>query len=535
MIYIGNLHKGHEDTLRKGLVIRCDRGHSVLCNPFKVDSEDKRDWSCEQFQAYFDKKVREKTDTAFMNELRRIYHLALQQDIVLACWCYPKRCHTQTIKAYLDKYLSKAKSICTVFQMSNGSYRERTIENAQAADITLAFAVDFNTAGERCTKNAAQGKYIDIALPTDLSRLDKTSFAKAVDKATYTIMPVLKSISANTIKRGLIINIAGNGIYMLAKYGITMQALCNFIYFVIYNIKQAFPIKQIRSGGQTGADEAGILVGQKLNIPTLVFAPNGWRFRNINNKDIADERLFKQRFYPQRLTQQRTAQYKPRAKRKEYSRELTPYEKKTLQFCINKHKWTEQMRQAMAASMIREFATVLYTHITSQRQFVNDVEDYCLERTFEQDGKVISGADKFTSLKYKALCLIEQVKYIVLDTKTSHVSIGTVALSQYNIYPSDGIIRTPKIYIAWRKPLPKPKAKTPTEAERRALAEQRCQLKQAYEEQLPETLRERNMHLYRDTREDHSWLEGIQTARAAREEQERHSQLLEQLKDKYKK
>lgn len=107
MLYLGNLHKGHESTLRHGVVVRCDRGHSVLCNPFRVTSEDKRDASCEQFQAYFSKKVREKTDAAFMNELRRIYQLALRQDVTLACWCYPKRCHTQTIKAFLEQYLHK--------------------------------------------------------------------------------------------------------------------------------------------------------------------------------------------------------------------------------------------------------------------------------------------------------------------------------------------------------------------------------------------------------------------------------------------
>ncbi len=109
MIFIGNLHKGQESTLRHGVVVRCDRGHSVLCNPFKVTSEDQRDRSCDQYQVYFDKKVSEKTDTAFMNELRRIYQLALTSDVVLACWCYPKRCHTQTIKAFLEQFLMKDK------------------------------------------------------------------------------------------------------------------------------------------------------------------------------------------------------------------------------------------------------------------------------------------------------------------------------------------------------------------------------------------------------------------------------------------
>lgn len=122
MIYIGNLHKGQEHTLRRGVVVRCDRGHSVLSNPFKVTSEDKRDWSCDQYQKYFDKKVREKKDSAFMNELRRIYHLALKQDIVLACWCYPKRCHTQTIKTFLESYLKQ-----------NNQYKQRRGANKYRA------------------------------------------------------------------------------------------------------------------------------------------------------------------------------------------------------------------------------------------------------------------------------------------------------------------------------------------------------------------------------------------------------------------
>ena len=109
MIFIGNLHKGQESTLRHGVVVRCDRGHSVLCNPFKVASEEQRDWSCDQYQTYFDKKVREKKDAAFMNELRRIYQLALTSDVVLACWCYPKRCHTETIKNFLEQFLKRDK------------------------------------------------------------------------------------------------------------------------------------------------------------------------------------------------------------------------------------------------------------------------------------------------------------------------------------------------------------------------------------------------------------------------------------------
>ncbi|MCM1035515.1 MAG: DUF4326 domain-containing protein [Paludibacter sp.] len=126
MIYIGNLHKGFEQTLRHGLVVCCDRGYSVLANPFKVSSEAERDESCNRYKDYFEEKVRTKTDTAFMNELRRVYLLALRQDIVLACWCYPKRCHTQTIKTFLESFMPPAaiKQITpSVSDWSGGRYK----------------------------------------------------------------------------------------------------------------------------------------------------------------------------------------------------------------------------------------------------------------------------------------------------------------------------------------------------------------------------------------------------------------------------
>lgn len=313
MIYIGNLHKGHEDTLRKGLVIRCDRGHSVLCNPFKVDSEDKRDWSCDQFQAYFDKKVREKTDAAFMNELRRIYHLAMQQDIVLACWCYPKRCHTQTIKHFLEKYLKRE--------------------------------------------------------------------------------------------------------------------------------TQHQPSKP----------------------------PHG----------------------------------------------LDADEKKKLEW-LKKKGCDEKKRKGSAYNFINAWASVLRVGDTTARQFVEEQYKVCADNYSRKYAE---------SFAFKAVCVLDQVKSIEKKYYRYFESDGTIALSGVHTSKDAGMRYIPYIVIHWKDEKPeiiKPKP------DRKGLQLQADEL-------LSEELKSTNMHLYRDTREDHSWLEGIQTARAAREEQERHSQLLEQLKDKYKK
>jgi hypothetical protein len=47
-----------------------------------------------------------KTDEVFVNELRRLYKIYQQYGkLELFCWCAPKRCHAETIKRFLEKYI----------------------------------------------------------------------------------------------------------------------------------------------------------------------------------------------------------------------------------------------------------------------------------------------------------------------------------------------------------------------------------------------------------------------------------------------
>ena len=77
---------------------------SPLGNPFVMKSEADRDAVCDQYQAWFDRKVKN-GDERVMNELRRLYRLAKKGDLVLGCFCAPKRCHGETIKAFLETHL----------------------------------------------------------------------------------------------------------------------------------------------------------------------------------------------------------------------------------------------------------------------------------------------------------------------------------------------------------------------------------------------------------------------------------------------
>jgi hypothetical protein len=82
--------------------IYCGRG-SPLGNPYRMNSEAQRDQVCEQYETYFKENV--KVPGPLRDEVIRIYRLAQNQDIALECFCAPKRCHCDTIKAFIEENL----------------------------------------------------------------------------------------------------------------------------------------------------------------------------------------------------------------------------------------------------------------------------------------------------------------------------------------------------------------------------------------------------------------------------------------------
>lgn len=160
------------------------------------------------------------------------------------------------------------------------NYGHRTFVNASLSDATIAFAVDFTTSGEICTKNAVnQSKkiYIPINIREDFNiKLDE-------------IASKLQNCSK--------LNIAGNGIMTLNKYGITQEECDEIVFNLLYKLINEYncSFSEIRSGGQTGFDEAGIKASVMLGIKTICYFPKGWRYRSLSG-DISDEAKFKQRF-----------------------------------------------------------------------------------------------------------------------------------------------------------------------------------------------------------------------------------------------
>jgi hypothetical protein len=99
-------------------------------------------------------------------------------------------------------------------------------------------------------------------------------------------------------KPSVSINIAGNGIYSL---NMSQCRLDSIIWLSLAEVierlkKKGVEVLELRSGGQSGVDEAGLKAARRLGIPCECLAPKGWLFRDSSHCDISDEVKFKARF-----------------------------------------------------------------------------------------------------------------------------------------------------------------------------------------------------------------------------------------------
>lgn len=95
MIIIGRKQDPRAEYIGRG---------SPLGNPFVMKHEGMRDAVCELYEIWFAEQVAHNNQRV-LNELRRLYKIAAQGDLVLGCFCAPKRCHGETIKRFLEGHL----------------------------------------------------------------------------------------------------------------------------------------------------------------------------------------------------------------------------------------------------------------------------------------------------------------------------------------------------------------------------------------------------------------------------------------------
>lgn len=176
----------------------------------------------------------------------------------------------------------------TFKEHKTAGYPGRTIENAQA-DVTLAYAFNFLTSGEKLTRNAVEAA-------------GKLYFPLMADHLPPDVMEQVGSVIG--LGETKTINIAGNALDTCLKFNnrYSQQVIDTTVYITLNVILRiaypnGFPKDlQIQSGGQSGFDEAGLKAAVLMGIPALCIAPKGWMFKDAAGRTIKDEQQFKDRF-----------------------------------------------------------------------------------------------------------------------------------------------------------------------------------------------------------------------------------------------
>ena len=91
-------------VLNKAPIVYCGRG-SALGNPYPMSGEDMRDQVCDDYEKWFISHLNHPEHDLFHQQLSKIEKLAREGDVNLQCYCAPKRCHTETIRKYVESKL----------------------------------------------------------------------------------------------------------------------------------------------------------------------------------------------------------------------------------------------------------------------------------------------------------------------------------------------------------------------------------------------------------------------------------------------
>lgn len=181
-----------------------------------------------------------------------------------------------------------------IMEDSARNYGHRTWANAAWSDITLALATDFSSPGEITTRRAAGDKYMRYQLTRNLHRL--ITFRQDGEREAEKIAGMIRNHSCYK-EDGIRLNIAGNGLVTLLKSGVDTNSVAAFIQMIFSACeKDGVKILEVRSGGQSGVDEAGIIAAQRCKLPCSILAPKGFRWRDRKGDEKEGRESFIKRF-----------------------------------------------------------------------------------------------------------------------------------------------------------------------------------------------------------------------------------------------
>jgi hypothetical protein len=108
MIFITNKHRPDTDMRKaNATVIYCGRG-SALGNPFIMRMPSERNSVCDKYNLWLSAKLDGPASPELdkiQDQLEAIMAAAKEGDVALQCFCTPRRCHCETIKAYVEQEL----------------------------------------------------------------------------------------------------------------------------------------------------------------------------------------------------------------------------------------------------------------------------------------------------------------------------------------------------------------------------------------------------------------------------------------------
>lgn len=175
-----------------------------------------------------------------------------------------------------------------VIEHTTASYPGRTAVNVRDSDGTIAFAFNFDSAGEKLTEKMCK------QYKKPILKIQLRNPLRDIDEVASHIIDWLRKYN---IKR---LNVAGNGIRTMQGI-FTQEILDTYLYRIFKKVLESYPLEHARSGGQTGADEAGVKALDQLGVETTIVYPKGYRIRtlteDIYDKDIASKR-FEQKIDP---------------------------------------------------------------------------------------------------------------------------------------------------------------------------------------------------------------------------------------------
>lgn len=185
--------------------------------------------------------------------------------------------------------LGKSGDHLTITTTEYTGYKPRTINNIFRSDITIAFANKFDTYGEQATTDTAndEKKYLRPGTGRDTSKTSSGNL-KALNNPKETAKEIAEFFKEKYGNKNVFtLNIAGNGIYTLNGI-VTQQELNSKMRDVLKELIKELPdVKiQVRSGGQTGMDLAGVVAAYSLGLDTTLHMPGEYRIRPLKFDDV---------------------------------------------------------------------------------------------------------------------------------------------------------------------------------------------------------------------------------------------------------